>query len=68
MANNKNTKHVVRTSVMLAEAQYAQLAALAADHDLSVAWFIRQAVQEYLERTKQPQRALPVAIRRSEGG
>jgi len=59
-----STKRTVRTSVILSETQYAQVAALAAENDLSVAWVIRQAVQDYLVRSESKQ--LPLLMKHSE--
>lgn len=40
----------VRTTVSLSPEQLKQLQALADEHGLSLAWVIRQAVSEFLER------------------
>jgi len=40
----------VRTTVSLSSDQLQQLQSLAEKHDLSLAWLIRQAVSEYLDR------------------
>lgn len=40
----------VRTTVSLSTDQLQQLQLLADKHDLSLAWLIRQAVSEYLDR------------------
>jgi predicted transcriptional regulator len=40
----------VRTTVSLSSDQLQQLQSLADKHDLSLAWLIRQAVSEYLDR------------------
>jgi len=40
----------VRTTVSLSNDQLQQLQLLAERHDLSLAWLIRQAVSEFLER------------------
>lgn len=38
----------VRTSVLLPEATYSQVQALAAANDVSTAWVVRQAILHYL--------------------
>jgi predicted transcriptional regulator len=40
----------VRTTVSLPTEQYQQLQQLADQHDLSIAWLIRQAVNDFLSR------------------
>lgn len=59
-------RRTVRTSVILPETQYAEITALAAEKDLSVAWVIRQAVQDYLVRADRKQLALPISRATSE--
>ena len=56
-----STKRTVRTSVILSDIQYAQVASLAAKNDVSVAWVIRQAVQDYLVRSESKQLPLPMS-------
>lgn len=56
----------VRTSVILSEGQYARLSEVANRNDISVAWIIRQAVQQYLDRAEGEQ--LPLPIRNIRGG
>jgi hypothetical protein len=60
------SKRTVRTSVLLSDTQYAEIAALAAERDLSVAWVIRQAVQDYLVRSDRRQLVLPIASKNSD--
>jgi predicted transcriptional regulator len=43
-------RKTVRTSVMLAEDDYAGLQTLAATSDVSVAWVIRHAIQRFLDQ------------------
>jgi len=43
----------VRTTVSLSTDQLQQLQLLADEHDLSLAWLIRQAVSEYLDRVNE---------------
>lgn len=40
----------VRTTVSISSEQLQKLQSLADKHDLSLAWLIRQAVSEYLDR------------------
>lgn len=46
----KNKKRSIRTSVVLTNLQYEYIAEVARIGDLSVAWVIRQAVQQFVER------------------
>lgn len=52
MARPRLNRKVVRISVSLDEAMYSDVAVLAAGNDVSVAWLIRKAVAELLERRK----------------
>ncbi|CAG9190893.1 ribbon-helix-helix domain-containing protein [Burkholderia vietnamiensis] len=52
----------VRTSVLLSEDQHARLNEIANKSDVSVAWIIRQAVQQFLDRTANEQMPLPIRI------
>lgn len=51
MARPKSDKHPARLTVTLDESDYKEVCALAASHDVSAAWIIRRAVQDYLSRT-----------------
>lgn len=51
----------VRTSVLLPEAWYAQLQAMAAANDVSTSWIVRQAVMRFLSE-KETQTELPLRI------
>lgn len=42
----------VRTTISLPAEQLQRLQEIAGQHDLSLAWLIRQAVNEFLERTE----------------
>ncbi len=53
----------VRTSFTLSRTQYERLGELALRSDVSVAWLIRYAVQELLEKPEAEQ--LPLPIRRA---
>lgn len=59
------TRRSVRTSVILSEGQYARLSEIATKSDVSVAWIIRQAVQQLLDRTENEQIPLPMRMIRS---
>lgn len=58
-------KRSVRTSVILSEAQNARLNEIANKSDVSVAWIIRLAVQQFLDRTENEQLLLPISITRA---
>lgn len=67
MARPRLNRKVVRISVSLEEQMYADVFALADQNDVSVAWLIRKAVAELLERRRDefvPQ--LPLLISRTE--
>jgi len=51
----------VRTSVLLPEALYSQLQAMAAANDVSTSWIVRQAVIRFLSE-KDTQTELPLRI------
>jgi len=50
----------VRTTVSLPTDQLQQLQLLADQHDLSLAWLIRQAVSEYLDRVNDQETFQPL--------
>lgn len=50
----------IRTSVSLPKEQHAQLEEIAETNDVSIAWVIRQAVNQFLERTQNEQLTLPI--------
>ncbi len=60
-------RRTVRTSVILPETQYARLSEIANRSDVSVAWLIRQAVQQLLDKTENEQMPLPIRVLRGEG-
>jgi len=62
------TRRTVRTSVLLPELQYARLSEIANKGDVSVAWLIRQAVQQFLDKTENEQIPLPIRIARGGDG
>ena len=53
MARPKGKTPAVRLSVSLDPVDYAELSRLAAHHDLSVAWVVRNAVSEFVSRKPQ---------------
>ncbi len=61
MARPKGKKPTVRLSISLDPADHAELSRLAARHELSVAWMVRKAVSEFVERNaNQDQPVLPL--------
>lgn len=50
MARPRLNKKIVRTSVSLDEQMFNKVSLLAAQNDVSVAWLVRKAVAELLER------------------
>ena len=61
MVRPKGKKPTVRLSVNLDPADHAELTRLAAQHDLSLAWMVRKAVSEFVERNaNHDQPALPL--------
>lgn len=53
MARPRLNRKIVRTSVSLDERMFSEVAQLASENDVSVAWLIRKAVAELLERRGQ---------------
>jgi hypothetical protein len=45
---SRASKKEFRTSVILTETQFKQVRELAREHDVSIAWVLRQAVDRYL--------------------
>jgi len=52
MARPRLNKKIVRTSVSLDEHMFNEVAQLAAQNDVSVAWLVRKAVAELLGRRR----------------
>ncbi|MGS1005423.1 ribbon-helix-helix domain-containing protein [Burkholderia glumae] len=50
MPRPRLNRKIVRTSVSLEEHMFGEVSQLAAQNDASVAWLIRKAVAEFLER------------------
>ena len=64
MARPRLNKKIVRTSVSLDEQMFSEVSQLAAQNDVSVAWLVRKAVAELLERRRdelEPQLSLLIA-------
>lgn len=59
---SQSSRRSVRTSVILSEGQYARLNEVALKGDVSVAWVIRQAVQQFLDRAENEQIPLPIRL------
>lgn len=53
-------RRTVRTSVILPREKYDRLNEIASKGDVSVAWIIRQAIQQFLDRTENEQMPLPI--------
>ena len=47
---NKDAQKTIRTSVILTDETHRQIADLATKNDVSTAWIIRYALNEFLER------------------
>lgn len=60
-------RHTVRTSVLLSNEQYVRLSDLSAREDVSVAWLIRKAVQQFLEAYPVDQLPLPIVAAQKQG-
>ena len=55
-------KLATRVTVSVDERDYEQLAALADEHRVSLAWLVRYAVADFLERYRQDQLELPLEL------
>jgi predicted DNA-binding ribbon-helix-helix protein len=70
MARPRLNRKIVRTSVSLDEQMFCDVFQLAMQNDVSVAWLVRKAVAELLERRKhelEPQLPLLISSNRLEG-
>ncbi|MBI2779049.1 MAG: CopG family transcriptional regulator [Gammaproteobacteria bacterium] len=56
------TMKSVRTTVSLSQDQHKQLLALAEANGLSVAWMVRQAVGEFLDKVGKEQKFSPLNV------
>ena len=57
----------VRVSVSLPKEQHQQIQMLAENNSLSVAWLVRQAVNEFLEKNDNPQSFDPLIKEKLQG-
>ena len=57
-------RSTVRLSVNLPEDQYTRLNEIAVKSDVSFAWIVRQAVQQYLDANENEQMPLPMRLSR----
>lgn len=57
----------VRTTVSLPQDQLQRLQQMADQHGLSLAWIVRQAVNEFLERTEKQGQFHPLSSAREQG-
>ena len=55
-------KLATRVTVSVDERDYEQLVALADEHRVSLAWLVRYAVGDFLERYRQHQLELPLEL------
>lgn len=60
LENSMASKH--RISVNLSESEYRELSALSVNHRVSMAWLGRQAIAEFLERYRDENLQLPLAL------
>jgi len=67
MGRPSGNRKEARLSVSLDEQDYAQLCALAQQHDVSVAWMVRHAVHSLIECEPNANPTLP-ALRRGRRG
>lgn len=58
------SRQTVRTSVLLSAGQYVRLNEIAVKGDVSIAWVIRKAVQQFLDGLEHEQIPLPMALNR----
>lgn len=61
MPRPKGRKPTIRLSISVDRADHAELARLAAEHDLSLAWIVRRAITDFVEKNRAgPQGELPL--------
>jgi predicted transcriptional regulator len=58
----RGKKLATRVTVSVDERDYEQLSALAEEHRVSLAWLVRYAVSELLERHRHDQLQLPLEL------
>jgi hypothetical protein len=61
-ARREKSKLATRVTVSVDERDYEQLVALADEHRVSLAWLVRYAVADFLERYRQDQLELPLEL------
>jgi hypothetical protein len=62
-ARREKSKLATRVTVSVDERDYEQLALLADEHRVSLAWLVRYAVADFLERYRQDQLELPLELK-----
>ena len=62
MRARRGKKLATRVTVSVDERDYEQLSALAEEHRVSLAWLVRYAVSELLERQRHDQLQLPLEL------
>ena len=62
MRARRGKKLATRVTVSVDERDYDQLSTLAAEHRVSLAWLVRYAVADFLERYRQDQLQLPLEL------
>ena len=58
----RGKKLATRVTVSVDERDYEQLSALAEEHRVSLAWLVRYAVGDFLQRYRQDQLELPLEL------
>jgi hypothetical protein len=58
----RGKKLATRVTVSVDDRDYAQLVALSEEHRVSLAWLVRYAVSDFLERYRQDQLELPLEL------
>ena len=61
-ARREKSRLATRVTVSVDERDYEQLVALANEHRVSLAWLVRYAVGDFLERYRQDQLELPLEL------
>ena len=63
-ARREKSRLATRVTVSVDERDYEQLVVLANEHRVSLAWLVRYAVGDFLERYRQDQLELPLELTR----
>ena len=61
-ARREKTRLATRVTVSIDERDYEQLVALAEEHRVSLAWLVRYAVADFLDRYRREQLELPLEL------